>query len=424
MNVPVRGTVAWWSAFQLLSVPVAPALSHLAAQGIRDSAGVRIIENRAPVWSAMTAWRVAAVPTLTLGDGRGGAGNEFGRVVGVVRRNDGTVAVADATAHTVRVFDATGRLIRSLGRAGEGPGEFTTLTGLADAGPDALIAINVPAPPLIRALRFSAAGKFVRDVAIFDGQRRLASPMFLEDGSFAAWDMGSGSDLPRPPGAGIRMDSLDLVLVSAERSVPTRIARLLYRQRVSDPGILLFAAHTETASAAAGIYAGFTGDASITFYSGSGRAERVIRWPLQPETPPVGIVTRYREWYTATAQIPAAYQGVARRQLEARMAETLRTLRVADRMPVFNRMIVADDGHLWVERYTPGHVTPSCRMWCTPTLAVPTEWDVFDGGGRWLGTVRMPSHFAPLDVGVRYITGVWRDEDDVEHVRIHELVKP
>ncbi|MDX2262526.1 MAG: hypothetical protein SFU84_12615 [Gemmatimonadales bacterium] len=424
MSRPTRVTLCGRCIPHLVGSLVAALPSHVAAQGIRDSAGVRIIENRAPAWTASTAWRVAAVPILTLGDGRGGAGNEFGRVVGVVRRNDGTVAVADAMAHTVRVFDATGRLLRSLGRAGEGPGEFGTLTGLAAAGPDALMAISVPAPPLVRALRFSAAGKFVRDIAIFDGQRRLTSPRFLADGSFAAWDMGSGSELPRSPGASLRVDSLDLVLVSAERSAPTRIARLPYQQRVSDLGVLLFAAHTETASAAAGIYAGLTGDPAITFYSGSGRAERVIRWPLPPERPPVGIVARYREWYTATAQIPAAYQGVARRQLEARIAETLRTLRLADRMPVFNRMIVADDGHLWVERYNSGHVMPNCRRPCTPTPAVPGEWDVFDGGGRWLGTVRMPQRFAPLDIGARHVTGVWRDEDDVEHVRIHELVRP
>ena len=53
-----------------------------------------------------------------------------------------------------------------------------------------------------------------------------------------------------------------------------------------------------------------------------------------------------------------------------------------------------------------------------------TTWDVFDPTGRWLGPVRMPTGLRITDIGSDYVLGVWRDADDVEHVRMYELVKP
>ncbi len=40
------------------------------------------------------------------------------------------------------------------------------------------------------------------------------------------------------------------------------------------------------------------------------------------------------------------------------------------------------------------------------------------------GTLGLPPRFQPLDIGPDYILGLWRDADDVEHVRMYQLVKP
>ena len=57
-------------------------------------------------------------------------------------------------------------------------------------------------------------------------------------------------------------------------------------------------------------------------------------------------------------------------------------------------------------------------------MSVPTGWRVFDRTGRWSGTVTMPARFNPMDIGSDYVLGLWRDEDDVEHVRLYRLMKP
>jgi hypothetical protein len=54
-------------------------------------------------------------------------------------------------------------------------------------------------------------------------------------------------------------------------------------------------------------------------------------------------------------------------------------------------------------------------------ISTPTSWRVFDKAGKWLGTVTLPARFNPMDIGTDYVLGLWRDEDDVEHVRMYRL---
>ena len=58
------------------------------------------------------------------------------------------------------------------------------------------------------------------------------------------------------------------------------------------------------------------------------------------------------------------------------------------------------------------------------TFEGPSRWDLFDPEGRWLCTVEMPGSFTPLEIGADHVAGVWRDTDDVEHVRLYRLIKP
>jgi hypothetical protein len=81
-------------------------------------------------------------------------------------------------------------------------------------------------------------------------------------------------------------------------------------------------------------------------------------------------------------------------------------------MPAFEPRMAADMiGNLWVQDY----MVPSDR--------VPV-WTVFDQDGVLLGSVAFPEGFDCLDIGDEYVLGLWRDEDDVEYVRMYDLVKP
>lgn len=62
---------------------------------------------------------------LEIGAAEGEAPYLFGRVSGVAADRDGRIFVADAQADTVRVFDPDGVFLISIGRGGQGPGEFS-----------------------------------------------------------------------------------------------------------------------------------------------------------------------------------------------------------------------------------------------------------------------------------------------------------
>ena len=77
-------------------------------------------------------------------------------------------------------------------------------------------------------------------------------------------------------------------------------------------------------------------------------------------------------------------------------------------LPAYDRVLVADDGDVWAERYA---VDPD---------AVRT-WEVFGPDREWLGRVETPVRFHALAVAAGRILGVWRDSMDVEYVRAYEL---
>lgn len=68
---------------------------------------------------------------LRLGRTEGDGPDLFGRIRFVSADDRGRVYVGDETSQEVRVFDAEGRFVRTLGREGAGPGEFRGLSGLA-----------------------------------------------------------------------------------------------------------------------------------------------------------------------------------------------------------------------------------------------------------------------------------------------------
>ncbi len=110
-------------ALSLLAVAFASCESAPSSPVIAvDSAGVRVVVSDPSASDATCA--VGEEPLLVVGDREDDPAHLFGRVVGAARLSDGSVAVVDPTVNQVRVFDDTGEHLRSLGRLGDGPGEF------------------------------------------------------------------------------------------------------------------------------------------------------------------------------------------------------------------------------------------------------------------------------------------------------------
>jgi hypothetical protein len=109
---------------------------------VRDSAGVEIVDVPGAALAALPNWTLAGSPRLSIGRVEGEDAYLFTAINGhtnVAVLSDGTLAITDGVGSSgsreVRLFDSSGTYLRKIGRAGEGPGEFTTAPNLqAHAG--------------------------------------------------------------------------------------------------------------------------------------------------------------------------------------------------------------------------------------------------------------------------------------------------
>jgi hypothetical protein len=80
-------------------------------------------------------------------------------------------------------------------------------------------------------------------------------------------------------------------------------------------------------------------------------------------------------------------------------------------------MLVDARGNVWLP-----HADPLDEFgWSSMT---PPNWSVFSPEGRWLGEVRMPDRFRPMDIGETRALGVMTDPLGVEYVVRFDLIKP
>ncbi len=110
----------WLVASILLAGCARPAGAASASLVRRDSAGTEVVENTRTI-SSLPVWRINPSALTNVG----GDPSTFSMAIGARQLGDGSIMVADAQAALVTLFDSTGRLIRVLGRKGQGPAEFT-----------------------------------------------------------------------------------------------------------------------------------------------------------------------------------------------------------------------------------------------------------------------------------------------------------
>jgi hypothetical protein len=51
-----------------------------------------------------------------------------------------------------------------------------------------------------------------------------------------------------------------------------------------------------------------------------------------------------------------------------------------------------------------------------------SKWDILDAEGRYLGVLDLPHRFQPVTFEGDLVYGIWRDEFDVQYVRVMRVV--
>jgi hypothetical protein len=391
-------------------VAVLPALAacggdaRVAGPVVRDSAGVQIVENGAPAWKQGQEWRLSAEPTLDIGMLDGPTQYQFGDIAGVVRLGDGTVVVGDDQSKDLRFFDRTGRHVRSVGREGGGPGEFKAVRNLFSLE-DTLVVGDWNSR---RVSVFAPDGRFVRAIPL-EGKEFTFPAGYFRGGALllragTTFDSGSRSGLTR--------DSITYLRLDPAGGPPTKLGRFPGPEswvQTNGGGIMVtspaFGRASKLAAVPDGFFFGSADAHEIRRYDAAGRLVRLIRRreALRPVTP--ADVDRYKQMLRKDAE--ASKEPFIRQMLERSLAE----MPFPETMPAHGDLRVDRAGNLWVSDFQ-------------LTGEDAGRWTVFDPQGRMLGAVATPPRFQLHDIGTDYVAGVWKDELDVEHVRVFSLEKP
>lgn len=376
---------------------------------VRDSAGVRIVENAEPSWDV--PWRVPDEPTLTIGQLEGNAHYELYQVTGALSLADDVTVVANSGTLQLRFYDRRGTFMRSVGGRGGGPGEFQSLEWISRFAGDSILALDVSGH---RVSFFDSSGRFGRSVRL-EPSPEIPFPRpvgFFADGSLLATHGAYvlGGELP----VRVERDEEGLFRFAADGTSASRVGTFLGRERdivlVRPPNGEPRVERWPRLLGRTTVYAA-SGD---RFYVADNDTYEIQVYSMDP--PRLRMIIRKQHVHLAVTE--ADVRAVRDSVLSSTgRADPIVRSSFENRppppstMPAYAPDIHLDvDGNLWVREYTrPGD----------PRVA----WSVFTGEGVFLGTVDTPSGLEILDIGSDCILGVRRDEVDVEYVQRYELLK-
>ncbi len=430
-----------WTRIACLALAaLAPACRGAAPRStatVRDSAGIRIVENSGPLWPAGGGWRLDSVPALAIGVVQGEEPYQLADVRGVARYADGRIVLANGGSSEIRIFDVNGRFLRSIGREGAGPGEFQYLrrlfllpgdsllvvsgfgnryTVFDPAGQVASISTTPSVTPLARfgdgtflTTRYAQtvpAGQlgFVQDTVVYSwyGSRIVSGPDIAQTAGNAYDPKAAAAfvfnTIARVTGnQEYRSEVAFSNPVTSSSSGGTRVVS--GRGIFNDP--VPFTPRAVQAVRGQELFTGSGATFQIAVYAHNGGLRRIIRLN-QPNRKVTGAdIDGWKQ----------ELQDGARNNVQRTHAQRLITdMKFPDAMAAFSAMLVDSDGDLWVERY---------RVRSNDAQ----HWVVFDPDGRCLGDIDTPARFDVNEIGDDYLLGVWRSADDVPFVRLYAIHK-
>lgn len=363
------------------------------------------------------------VPELVIGELDGPEEYLFGEIRSVEVGEDGTIFVLDVHVPAVRVFDSDGIHLRTIGKEGNGPGEYKSPDGMAIL-PDGRVLVRDP--PNGRITVYDAEGHFLEQWPLtggFNTDRRFYvdqngrsfANTILERGT-SPWDWTYGVVVYSPAG-----EILDTI------PAPTW-----------DYDLPRLTASNENSSTARG----------VPFHP-------IPTWTFSPLGYMVGgLPTEYRidlnRSDSSILSIEKVHQAVPVLSAEAdeRRQSMTRSLRrrfpgwswngppIPEQKPPFKEIFTSREGDIWVSLSTEGNPLMTDGEAAEVERATgsrplrffePIVFDVFTSDGRYLGQVPTPASFRlepePVVRG-DHVWAVTRDELDIPRVVRFRIVPP
>ena len=371
---------------------------------IGDTTVVRTVSGS--VWSA----KADLVPEMTIGRLDGPEEYLFGNIRSIAVAGDGTVYVLDLQAQHVRVFDSLGVYVETLGRRGEGPGEFTEAEAVA-ALPDGRLAVRDPENQ-----RVTVFGPGQGEVAVwrYAGGVSTFSPLYADTrgrtyllaGDLARLDeLGMEIIVLGPDGT--HLDTLPEP--SSDYEAPVVRAEAPGGMSVTY-GVPFTPRFHWTFHPSGHFLTGLSTDYRIDLARGDG----VLRIERSQDPVPASTGERaYQRDLTVTRirrSLPGwDWDGPA----------------IPGHKPFFRALRAGRDGRIWVRLSTEGRAVdnpdhdPGDPASFPVTWVEDTRYDVFEPDGTYLGVVVAPDEFTSFPVpvfGRDHVWAVTQDEQGVQRV--------
>lgn len=404
------------TAFRLLGLTVVLSCAGPPLTGCRsgeqtrrsavsDSSGVRIVSNATPERAGGAWLEVDPKPAGSVGAVDGPKDQQLFRVADATRLPGGVLAVLNAGTSELRFYDSTGVFIKTVGGRGAGPGEFRYPRWLV-VHEDTLVVFD-PFQDSGRLSYFTLGGDFISSQSLSVEGIPYPNPItMLSDGTLL--DTREQGSIPPTHVGHVRFTDMPVHYppsgspVDTIASVPgTELFREEFRGGMSQTSVP-FGRQAHTAVAADRIYLGNGEEPAIEAFDFSGHHLMSVRFPVKRTEVTHELVNR---WIEATLNHPV-YQ--ARPDAAERARRRFHETPVPKTTPAHGELLVDYAGRLWVRHYTP--------PWDSSNA-----WMVFDADGTWIGDVALPPGLQVLEVGDGYVLGLFRDESDVEYVRLYRF---
>jgi len=395
-----------WRYPILMALQMAVACPMFSELAFAQSAAPQTT-SRIAVYSASSkpkhTWSIDPTPLLTI-DPDGPV--EITDIIDIARLSSGDVAVASIGTNDIRIFASSGRYVRTVGRAGRGPGEFEALAQLFSSR-DTLIGIDASGVAQV----FAPGGRYVRTEPrprVPTGEAALRIGYTANGRTILQTGPGNAASMPNR--AALVYSKLwsqeygkDAVLLGeypAYHVVPWPSGR---------PRWAVFGARGRFVVTDSGYCAGFAETYVVACYDSKGvRVTQIERRGL----PAREVTDAHKEDYfredSLANPLPAHAAG---------RASTRRSTQFAPRFGLFGSMMSSGSDEFWVGPVNPGDASVRGN-------AIPKDkevWSVYSRSGEWLSDISLPARFRVMEVGASFVAGVKRDPDADDRVVVYRI---
>jgi hypothetical protein len=367
---------------------------------VTDSAGIQVVTNPlTPIWGEGDAWTLEEV--LTIGEAAGRPEYQFGQITGIGVASDGRVLVSDTQGQHLKVFSPDGIWERTIGEPGSGPGQFGQQIGPVLVGRGDTIIV-----PDITNQR--------ANLITPDGESLGSLPVDMQAGIPIRWEMRNDGAIVAqlrqliPPSAG-PPDTVDVIVAQgyggaiSDTLAAVASGKTFSMSAAGQPEFHFFSPEPIWAlTGDGGMLLGTNDEYRFVIHGPDGTASRIVSIPSEPAV----VTDEDRSLFVSALESLWGEAGVPPQGIQ----QLKSGISFEDHF----------SGTLWVQRIRPlSQMSAEEKESFNPLQNIGSaRWDVFDAEGRYLGIVEMPFHYQPLGFHGNDVLGVWRDDLDVQYVKV------